>query len=233
MAIYLKWFPNSWFQIKTGDKVIYIDPAYLKPMFSDYLKNTGAEESSELPEDLEKADMILITHEHPDHCSSATVNALKQEDTLIIAPKTCADELNEDIKIVTSGEELSYGNVQIKVVDAYNTESGRSKMKFHKKGKSVGYLITLEGKTIYHAGDTDVIPEMKEFGHVDIALIPTGGTYTMDMEEAVDAVRTVKPEIVIPMHMKDSDPNEFKKIVEEKSDIKVVPLEIGGVYKIN
>ncbi len=233
MAIYLKWFPNSWFQIKKGDKVIYIDPAYLKPMFNDYLKKTGAEESSELPEDLEKADMILITHEHPDHCSSATISALKQEDTLIMAPKTCADELNEDIKIVTSGEELFYDNVQIKVVDAYNTESGRSKMKFHKKGKSVGYLITLEGKTIYHAGDTDVIPEMKEFGHVDIALIPTGGTYTMDMEEAVDAVMTVKPEIVIPMHVKDSDPNEFKKIVEEKSDIKVVPLEIGGVYKID
>ena len=228
MAVYLKWFPNSWFQIKSNDKVIYIDPAYLKPMFKDY-PETGAE----LPEDLQKADIILVTHEHRDHCSQTTVNALKQENTLIIAPKTCASELNGDTKIVEPGKKINHDDIKIKVVDAYNTESGHSTMKFHNKGESVGYLLTLCGKTIYHAGDTDFIPEMKEFGDVDVALVPIGGTYTMDMDEAVNVVIAINPKIVIPMHMKDADPKEFKKIVEEKSDIKAVPLEIGGVYKLN
>ena len=229
MAVYLKWFPNSWFQIKSDDEVIYVDPAYLIAMFKDYPKKVGAE----LPEDLEKADIILVTHEHRDHCSQATVNALKQENTLIIAPKTCASELNGDTKIVEPGEEINHEDIQIKVVDAYNTDYGHSTRKFHKKGESVGYLITLEGKTIYHAGDTDFIPEMKEFRDVDVALVPIGGTYTMDMDEAVNVVIAINPKIVIPMHMKDADPKEFKKIVEEKSDIKAVPLEIGGVYKLN
>lgn len=230
MAVYLKWFPNSWFQIKSDDKVLYVDPAYLKPMFKDYSENASNED---LPEDLEKADIIMVTHEHHDHCSPTTVNALKQPDTLVIASKTCADELDEDTKIVKPGEEISQENIKIKAVEAYNTEYGHSTMKFHKKEESLGYLITVEGKTIYHAGDTDFIPEMKEFGDVDVALVPIGGTYTMDMDEAVDAVIAINPKIVIPMHMKDTDPEEFKKIVEEKSDIKVVPLEIGGTYQLN
>ena len=229
MTVYLKWFPNSWFQIKSDDKVLYVDPAYLKPMFKDYLKKG----TDDLPEDLEKANIIMVTHEHRDHCSPATVNALKKEDTLVIASKTCVDELDEDTKIVKPGEEISQGDIKIKAVEAYNTEHGHSTMKFHKKGESLGYLITLDGKTIYHAGDTDFIPEMKEFGDVDVALVPIGGTYTMDMDEAIDAVMAINPKIVIPMHMKDADPDEFKKIVEEKSDIEVVPLEIGGTYQLN
>jgi Predicted Zn-dependent hydrolases of the beta-lactamase fold len=229
MTVYLKWFPNSWFQIKSDDKVLYIDPAYLKPMFKDYPKKG----TDDLPEDLKKADIIMVTHEHQDHCSPSTVNALKRSNTLVIAPKACADELDEDAKIIKPGEELDHDNVKIKAVEAYNTEYGHSTMKFHKKGESLGYLITLNGKTIYHAGDTDFIPEMKELGDVDVALVPIGGTYTMDMDEAVDAVTAIKPKIVIPMHMKDADPEEFKKIVEEKSDIKVVPLKIGGTYQLN
>ncbi len=230
MTIYLKWFPNSWFQIKTEDKIIYIDPAYLKTMFNDYPKKAIVEK---LPENLEKADMILVTHEHQDHCNPATVNTLKQPYTHVIAPKACANELDEVTNVVKPGEEISYDNIKIKVVDAYNTKQGHSTMKLHEKGKSVGYLITLDGKRIYHAGDTDIVPEMKDFGHVDVALVPIGGTFTMDMKEAVDAVMAIGPKVVIPMHMKDADPYEFKKIVEEKSDIKVVPLEIGEVYKLD
>ena len=229
MTVYLKWFPNSWFQIKSDDKILYIDPAYLKPMFKDYPEKG----TDDLPEDLEKADIIMVTHEHQDHCSPTTVNALKKEDTLVIASKTCADELDEDTKIVKPGEEIFQDDIKIKAVEAYNTEHGHSTMKFHKKGESLGYLITLEGKNIYHAGDTDFIPEMKELGNVDVALVPIGGTYTMDMDEAVDAVTAINPKIVIPMHMKDADPEEFKKIVEEKSDIEVVPLEIGRPYQLN
>ena len=75
--------------------------------------------------------------------------------------------------------------MKIKVVDAYNTPQGSSTRKLHKKGNCVGYVITIEGKTIYHAGDTDFIPEMKELGKIDVALLPIGGKFTMDIEEAV------------------------------------------------
>ncbi len=92
--------------------------------------------------------------------------------------------------------------------------------------------MTVEGKTIYHAGDTDVIPEMGELGAVDVALLPIGGTFTMDTQDAVDAAIAINPGIVIPMHYLKADPEEFKNKVEARSDIKVVPLRIGEVYHI-
>ena len=90
----------------------------------------------------------------------------------------------------------------------------------------------MKGKTIYHAGDTDFIPEMKELSDVDVALLPIGGTFTMDIQEAVEAAIAIKPKIVIPMHNFKADPKEFKDKVEARSDIKVVPLKIGEVYHL-
>ena len=101
--------------------------------------------------------------------------------------------------------------MKIKVVDAYNTPQGSSSRKRHKKGNCVGYVITIEGKTIYHAGDTDFIPEMRELGRIDVALLPIVGKSTMDIKEAVQAVIAIKPTLVIPMHMHHlkADPQEF------------------------
>jgi len=144
----------------------------------------------------------------------------------------CSKELNEDIKIVKLGEEYNFDDIIIKVVDAYNTPEGHSKRKLHHKGNGVGYLITIGDKIIYHAGDTDFIQEMKEFDHVDLAIIPIGGTFTMDIPEAAYAVLAINPKVVIPMHMKDSDPIEFKKMIEERSNIDFKSLEIGEVYKL-
>lgn len=93
-------------------------------------------------------------------------------------------------------------------------------------------MITLEGKTIYHAGDTDFIPEMRELGAVDVALLPIGGTFTMDIQESVEAAIAIKPKIVIPMHNLEADPQEFKDKVEVRSDIKVVTLQIGEIYHL-
>jgi len=94
----------------------------------------------------------------------------------------------------------------------------------HHKGEGVGYLLTVNGKTIYHAGDTDFIPEMRGLGDVDVALLPIGGTFTMDIEEAIEAVVAIKPKIVIPMHYLKANPQEFKKKLEAKSNIKVIDL---------
>jgi L-ascorbate metabolism protein UlaG (beta-lactamase superfamily) len=88
------------------------------------------------------------------------------------------------------------------------------------------------GKTVYHAGDTDFIPEMRQLGHVDVALLPSGGTYTMDNAEAAEAALAINPAVVIPMHRWDTKPDEFKKIVEASSKIKVVALEKGEEYRV-
>jgi len=214
---------SSWFKIKTDDTILYIDPGYI-----------GDFKAQEIPESEleEKADIIFITHFHMDHFQPEALDKIRKEETIIIAPQNGADKIEGNFKAVKPEEELNIKNIKINVVNAYNTPEGHSTKKFHHKGEWVGYLITLNGKTIYHAGDTDFIPEMKEFRNINVALLPIGGTFTMDIPEAVEAVLTIKPEVIIPMHMKDVDPEEFKKIVEEKSDIKVILLKIGEKYEL-
>jgi L-ascorbate metabolism protein UlaG (beta-lactamase superfamily) len=107
---------------------------------------------------------------------------------------------------------------------------GSSTRKQHKKGQGVGYLIMIEGKTIYHAGDTDFIPEMRKFGRVDVALFPVGGKFTMDLGEAVEAAIAINPRVVIPMHRFETDPRKLTDELETKSDIKSIPLDIGETY---
>ncbi|MCX9027880.1 MAG: MBL fold metallo-hydrolase [Candidatus Methanoperedens sp.] len=237
MSVFIKWFPNSWFQIMTKDIIVYIDPAYLRTYFTNYPKkiefSKWPDEIDGLPEELEKADVILVTHKHKDHCKSVTVNRLKCADTLVVAPMRCIEELGNDVKVIKPEDEITFEDIKIKAIDSYNTEHGSSTRKVHHKGYGVGYLITIEGKTIYHAGDTDFIPQMKELGDIDVALLPIGGKFTMDIHEAVDAAIAIKPNIVIPMHYMGADIQEFKKKVEARSNIKVAALRIGESYQLN
>ncbi len=236
MSVSLKWFPPSWFEIKARDKIIYVDPAYLRKYFAKYPKkiefSSWPDPVDGLPEELAKANVILLTHHHKDHCKRVTVDRLRCTDTLVIAPRRCIEELGSDIKVVEIGEVVTFEDIKIKAVEAYNTEGGSSTRKVHHKGHGVGYLITIEGKTIYHAGDTDFIPEMKGLGTIDVALLPIGGKFTMDIQEAVDSAIAIKPETVIPMHHLKANPQEFKDKVEARSDIKVVPLQIGETYHL-
>ena len=236
MSIEIKWFPPSWFHIKTRDKTIYIDPAYLKKHYTNYPKkidfSSWPDPIDGLPEkDLEKADVILVTHHHKDHCKGVTVNRLRKRHTSIIATKRCVKELGKDITVIEAEKEIQIDKIRIKAVEAYNREKGNKTKVAHKKGIGVGYVINIEGKSIYHAGDTDLIPEMEDIGKVDMALLPIGNRdFTMNVTEAVQATMRIKPKVVIPMHRFEADPEQFKKQVEHKSDIKVEPLEIGEVY---
>ena len=234
MPAAIKWFPPSWIQINVQNKIIYIDPAYLTTYYKKYPKriefSSWPDPIDGLPEELEKADLILVTHHHKDHCKRFTIDRLRHPGALVIAPRRCIKELGEDLKTIEPGERLILDYAVIEAVQAYNTEEGSSTRKQHKKGDGVGYLIKMEGKTIYHAGDTDFIPEMRELGRVDVALLPIGGTFTMDIGEAVEAAIAIDPRVVIPIHRFESDLQNLADELETRSDIKLSPLCIGETY---
>lgn len=171
-----------------------------------------------------KGDLFLSTHDHYDHFDSAMINALAKDDAQAVIFQDSDDKFLdiESIK-VASGEVLEVKGINIETVPAYN--KGKD---FHPEGEGVGYVFELDGKKIYYAGDTDFIEEMKhlEDEEIDLAFLPIGGKYTMNVEEAAKAALTIEPKIVIPTHYNfiedtEADPEEFKRKVEEESDIEV------------
>jgi L-ascorbate metabolism protein UlaG (beta-lactamase superfamily) len=193
--IELSWLGHATFMAK-GSKILYTDP---------YI----------LPANPEKADIILITHDHFDHCAPDKVKQIQRENTVIVATADCLPKLAGDVRAIVPGQEMDLLGVRIKAVPAYNSNKS-----FHPRAHNwVGYLFTIDQTKIYIAGDTDFIPEMKGLAP-DIALLPIGGTYTMNIDEAVQAAIAIGPKTVVPMHYDTfdgihADPNEFKKKVTE------------------
>lgn len=179
---HLIWLGHSTFQIML-EKVIYIDPYELK-------------------DDLPKADYIFITHEHFDHFSPEDIIKIQKDSTLIVTTKQCEGKIDGKIKYVDVGEKFDLEEINVEVVAAYNIDKFREPgLPYHpKEEKKVGYILTINGERIYHAGDTDYIPEMSEIKDVDIALLPVSGKYTMTAEEAAKAADVIQPKLAIPMH---------------------------------
>jgi L-ascorbate metabolism protein UlaG (beta-lactamase superfamily) len=143
-----------------------------------------------------KADIILITHDHFDHCDPPSVSKLSGPDTVVIAPFGCSVKLKANFREISQGGSVTEKGVKVEAVAAYNI--GKP---YHPRGIGVGYVITLGGKRIYHAGDTDRIPEMKKLRDIDIALLPVSGTYVMNAKEAAAASNDdIGPKTAIPMH---------------------------------
>ena len=187
-SINLRWTGQSGFFIQTGDKKnIYIDPYKLSGDQWDW----------------EKADYILITHSHYDHCSIEDIQKIAKDGTTLICTADVSSKMRHidkkiHIKMAEIGEKIDFeeGKIDIWPVPAYTL----NKLSHSLEEGWVGYILALDGVYIYHAGDTDLIPEMRQFRNIDIALLPIGGTFTMNAGEAAKAAGIIKPKLVIPMH---------------------------------
>lgn len=189
----IHWLGHDSFRIEDQGKIIYIDPWKL---------------SSNAP----KADYIFITHSHYDHFSIPDIEKLSKSETKVIGPADVTSKVKEQSITLEPGQFVKVDLLEVEGVPAYNTNKS-----FHpKENKWLGFVIKLSsGTKVYHAGDTDFIPEMKSL-KADIALLPVSGTYVMTADEAIEAAHSFNPSIVIPMHFGDivgdkSDAQNFKK----------------------
>lgn len=198
----ISWLGHASVKIK-AEKIIYIDPYQLQ--------------------ETEKADIILITHPHYDHCSIADMNKIAKDNTIVVCPTECQSSITKlkqkiNMQIIQIGEELNLGNIKIKAFPAYNKEK-----QFHPKSECwLGYLISINGIVIYHAGDTDLIPEMEKLtgfskkGSKLIAFLPIDGNFTMNAEEAAKAAAMLNPSLTIPIHYKsEKDAENFFKLCKD------------------
>lgn len=175
----LTWFRQSSMRYAGDGLTIYLDPW------------------GTAPED-PKADLILITHAHFDHLQPSEIDRLSSPGTKLVAPKDVAVELRGDVTVVAPGQSHEVAGVRFETVPAYNTAEDRLDM--HPRSKEwVGYVLELDGRRYYHAGDTDALPELEALSP-DVAMVPIGGTYTMDYREAAGFVKAMEPGLAVPMH---------------------------------
>jgi L-ascorbate metabolism protein UlaG (beta-lactamase superfamily) len=188
---HISWLGHAGFRVR-GSRLVYFDPWEVEV------------EGPAAP----AADLILITHDHFDHCDPPTVKALCGPQTIIITEPAGAAKLKEEgVKpptVMAPGQEMEILGVKIKAVPAYNTNKD-----FHPRAKNyLGFVLTMDGLGIYHAGDTDRIDEMKAI-RAQVAMLPVSGTYVMTAQEAALAALDLAPAVAMPMH--------FGKIVGDES----------------
>ncbi len=176
----MRWFGHDGFRIE-GHPTIYLDPWKLEG-------------------DHPPADLLLITHDHFDHCSLEDIARVKGPDTVVMGPAAVAEQV-PGARTVEREHSLKVAGVGIHVVPAYNIDKFKAPGEpFHPEGAGhVGYVLTIDGVRVYFAGDTDLIPEMSTIS-CDVAMLPVSGTYVMTVEEAVQAAEQLKPRVVVPMH---------------------------------
>jgi L-ascorbate metabolism protein UlaG (beta-lactamase superfamily) len=182
----LEWLGHSGFRIRVGKAVVYIDPY-------------------RVPDGAPAADLILITHGHYDHFSPQDLERLCGPDTRLVGPPAVAERVSGDVHSIAPGEAIAdelVRGVLVSAVHAYNTSKRDADGNlFHPRDAGwVGYELNVRGERLYHAGDTDVVPEMDRVTGVDLALLPVSGVYVMTAQEAAEAARRIQPRVAVPMH---------------------------------
>lgn len=204
----IKWLDHASFLIKANDRNFYIDP-----YAGEYV---------------EKADVILVTHGHGDHCDVEKIEAIRGPETLIITTGEYVKILSGNVSVMSPGEVREVHGVRVEAVEAHNVRRFRdSGVPFHPQGTGLGFVLEADGKRVYHAGDTDFISSMEELRDIDVALLPIMGRAVMDIDEAVEAAVVINPKIAIPMHRRGMSAKEFKQKVEARSDIKALAIDPG------
>ncbi|MDD5628095.1 MAG: MBL fold metallo-hydrolase [Elusimicrobia bacterium] len=201
----LHWLGHaSFYAVSKKGTVVYFDPYQLKA-------------------GLPKADLILITHDHFDHCSPDDIRKIAKPGTVIVGPASIAGKAPSTVKVIARGQTMAVADIGITAVPSYNTNK-----EFHPHAAgNVGYVAVIDGVRIYHAGDTDHIPEMGSI-QTDVALLPVGGTYTMTAAEAAKAVAAIKPKVVVPMHYgsvvgSGKDAEELKRLCQ--AEVRILDRE--------
>ncbi len=220
MLEHIHWLGHDAFRIDScpscyGPQTIYFDPY-------------------ELGEVHIEADVIFISHNHRDHCSAEDIAKIQGPDTVIVTVASAAAKLSGNVRVVKPGDIVNVKGIDVEAVPAYNVNKFRSSGEpFHpQEAGYVGFVVTLDDgpsgpRRIYHAGDTDHIPEMAGLKEIDIAFLPVSGVYVMTAEEAVQAAEVIDPKVAIPMHVgRGIGSREAAQTFKENAAVDVVILEI-------
>jgi len=203
----ITWLGWSCFKVKTSGKTIYFDPAF--GTFN------------------EPGDLVLISHSHSDHTDPGNLSKIRKAGTLVLT----SVENKDAVKGIglAPGQNYTSGSIKLNACHAYNLVRGsKPGSPFHPKGFGVGWIVESDGKRLYHLGDTELIPEMKEISSIDVMLVPISGFYLMDIDEAVKAVKLIRPKMVIPMHYNTAD---AKPGNEPDFNLMADPKEFAGKLK--
>lgn len=173
---------------------------------------------------LPKADLILVTHEHFDHLDTAAIKIISKAGTKLMLPQAVHTIIGYG-DVLKNGDKKAFGNITIEAVPAYNITQDHKK--FHPKGRDNGYILTIGGKRIYVAGDTENTPEMDNLKHIDIAFLPMNQPYTMTPAQVAKTVQHFKPKILYPYHYGETNVQELVKLLakDKATEIRIREMQ--------
>ena len=209
-TIELHFIGHGSLMFKLNDKVIYIDP----------VRSSGNYDK------MPKGDLILITHEHGDHLDADLIKNLRKENTVVLCNEKSSPSVGGS-RIIKPGNSLKEGNITVEAVYAYNIKNLRPDGNaYHPKGDGNGYVVTIGGKRIYVAGDTENIPEMKELKNIDIAFLPMNLPFTMTPQMVAEAAVSFKPSILYPYHFGNTNTDEIISLLKNSNiDVRIRNLK--------
>jgi L-ascorbate metabolism protein UlaG (beta-lactamase superfamily) len=177
------------------------------------------------------ADVIFITHAHPDHFDPSAIEKIRKPGTIIVCPPSVAEKLEPRdhpgdstgvVVVLKNGESRTVAGVGVEAFAMYNLKRGPVPGKvFHEKGWGEGFVLTFGDKRVYVSGDTECTPEMRDLKDIDVAFVCMNLPYTMTPREAGECVEAFKPKVLYPYHYRDSDLGELDKVLAKDKDIEV------------
>lgn len=217
----VSWLGHASVKLVDSDgAAVYIDP------WSEVMQ-----EGDEYP----PADVVISTHDHDDHFDVKAIQAVKKDSTVVVCTVESVEAVPEDVshKVLAPNRSVKIRGFRVRGVPAYNVDKFRSPdVPYHPEGSGLGVIFSLDGLKFYHAGDTDPIPEMEGLAeeNIDVTFLPVGGTYTMDQDEALEAVNMIQPDKVVPIHYgsldeTSADVERFADDVKEETDAEPLVLE--------